>query len=100
MICTNCGHERPEGNYCPQCSFVDLDSLRSIQISPSVTPSRKNSVPPRRPNNSFEKGVRRDPRGVPYLDKSGTPLKMKESFNPRHYSRSQNNIQIRNGGNS
>jgi hypothetical protein len=46
-----------------------------------------NNIPPRTPNNSFERGVRKDERGVPYLDKDASPIHLKESFNPRAYER-------------
>lgn len=45
-------------------------------------------VAPTRPNNSFERGIRRDERGLPYLDASGQPLRMGEGFDPRKYGKS------------
>jgi len=65
-VCADCGRE--------------LDHSDFIVIS--------KGPPPRQPNNSFEKGVRRDERGIPYLNESGNPIKMGESFNPRKYKRS------------
>ena len=62
-----------------------LEKMKSIQVSPSAMPSRRNDKPPRRPNNSFEKGNRLDDRGLPYLDKDAMPLKMKEDFRPEKY---------------
>jgi hypothetical protein len=59
-----------------------------------------NNVPPRTPNNSFERGVRKDERGLPYLDDNGQPLRMKESFNPKRYSRGDKSIKVSTGGNS
>lgn len=100
MICPHCGYERERGNSCPACNRVDLDALRSINISYDVNPRRKNDVPPRRPNNSFERGVRTDERGIPYLDKNGQPLRMKESFNPKDYERSDRTIRVSTGGDS
>lgn len=99
MTCTRCGQPWEAGNFCPHCGAVDLDALRSIQVSPSATPSRKNSVPPRRPNNSYERGVRKDERGLPYLDTNGKPVRLKEKFDRRHYQRSEQSITIRTGGN-
>jgi hypothetical protein len=61
--------------------------LASVMIAPSAMPSRLNGIPPRRPNNSFEKGIRRDDRGVPFLDTKGSPLRMKETFRPSDYGR-------------
>jgi hypothetical protein len=41
--------------------------------------------PPSGSKNSWERGIRSDERGVPYLDKAGSPLSMGEPFNPREY---------------
>lgn len=80
-----------KGWLCVRCGeAIDLghnDDLASVQIAPSAMPSRLNGIPPRRPNNSFEKGNRLDDRGVPYLDKHGSPLKMKDPFRPSDYGR-------------
>lgn len=94
MICRHCGYRRRKGNSCPKCRRVDLDALRSINVSYQVNPSRMNAVPPRQPQNSFERGVRRDERGIAYLDKNGAPLRMKESFNPKSYERGNPSIKI------
>jgi hypothetical protein len=59
--------------------------------------SRHGASVPRRPNNSFERGVRRDNRGLPYLDSKGRPLRMKEPFDRRDYGESP--IVIPSGGN-
>lgn len=97
-ICSHCGEERRQRrNSCEHCGRVDLEALRSIRISYEVNPSRMNNVPPRTPNNSFEKGIRKDERGVPYLRSNGTPLKLGESFNSRHYGEHKVSI---GGGNS
>lgn len=98
--CPHCGYERQGRNSCPSCGRVDLDTLRSIYISYEVNPRRKNDVPPRKPNNSFEKGIRRDERGVAYLDSNGQPLRMKESFNSKAYERSDETIKVSTGVNS
>ncbi len=100
MTCFHCGHNRETGNYCPQCGRVDLDALRSVQVSPSATPSRKNSVPPSRPNNSFERGVRKDDRGIPYLDSNGKPLRLKEKFDRKLYAKAERpSVTLSTGGN-
>ncbi len=62
--CVHCGRQLPEEEW---------DLVRRV------------SAPPRRPNNSFEKGIRTDERGLPYLDANGQPLRMGEPFNPRDY---------------
>lgn len=77
-----------------------MDAIRSINISPSATPNRRNSIPPRTPNNSFERGNRTDERGIAYLDRDGKPLKMKESFNKKDYESGRESIKISAGGNS
>lgn len=100
MICWKCGKRRLKGNSCPHCKAVDLDRLRSINVQPSATPSRKNSIAPRRPNNSFEKGRRTDSRGLSYLNSDGQPLKMKESFDRSKYWEDRTSITVSNGGNS
>tara|TARA_R100000742_G_C4259626_1_gene77439 strand:+ start:216 stop:431 length:216 start_codon:yes stop_codon:yes gene_type:complete len=56
-----------------------------LNIAPSATPSIKNNIAPRRPNNSWERGTRKDDRGVPYLDKKLEPVKMGEKFNEYDY---------------
>jgi len=92
IVCPHCHKSRTSGNSCRVdrggCGRIDREAIESIQISPSATPSRRNSIPPRTPNNSFEKGVRRDERGVPLLDKDASPLHLGEGFNKRSYERS------------
>jgi hypothetical protein len=100
ITCPHCLTKRRKGNSCRKCGRVDLDALRSIRISYEVNPSRMNNVAPRSPNNSFEKGIRKDERGIPYLDTNAKPLRMKESFNPKHYKRSDKSIKVSTGGNS
>jgi hypothetical protein len=70
-------------SYCKHCGRLVSDSDELLVIE-----DKSRSKPPRVPNNSFERGVRRDNRGLPYLDKNGNPLRMKESFNPRDYGES------------
>lgn len=62
-VCMDCGRE--------------LDKADFVVIS--------KGQPPRQPNNSFGRGVRRDRRGIAYLSSDGTPLRMGESFDPRKY---------------
>ena len=57
--------------------------VRTIQISPSATPSRRNTIPPRAPNNSWEKGIARDERGMPLLDSSNEPIGLHEMASNR-----------------
>jgi len=82
--CQFCGefqdHTR---NFCTKCSSV-VDTI-VMNIAPSAMPSTKNHVPPRKPNNSWEKGIRKDNRGVPYLDKTGQEVRMGEKFNKYDY---------------
>lgn len=62
-VCADCGRE--------------LDGSDFLVIS--------RGGPPRQPGNSFEKGIRRDGRGLPYLSGDGKPIRMGESFDPRKY---------------
>jgi hypothetical protein len=41
--------------------------------------------PPRRHENPWGRGIRKDERGLPYLDKNGQPLRLGEPFNPDSY---------------
>lgn len=42
---------------------------QTVAIAPSAMPTRHNDIPPRTPNNSWEKGVAvHKPSGMPYLD--------------------------------
>jgi len=57
--------------------------LQSIQFSPACTPTRRNTIPPRPANNSWEKGVATNERGMPLLDKNLEPIGLKEYANNR-----------------
>lgn len=86
----DCPHYQTRINQesCHKCGRSTLaEVLSTVSVSPRVNPSRKNA-PPRQPNNSFERGIRKDDRGVPYLDKNGKALRMKEGFNRRDYGQS------------
>jgi hypothetical protein len=65
----------------------DFVGFTAKPVSKQGIPSQWNKVPPRRPNNSFERGRRLDERGLSYLDGHGKPLKMKEAFDPSKYGK-------------
>lgn len=98
--CPYCGHNRQGRNSCPKCGRIDREVYDSIQISPQVKGISRNHLPPRTPNNSFEKGNRLDERGLAYLDHAGSPLKMKETFDETKYNGGKEVIKISTGGNS
>lgn len=61
--------------------------LRSIQLNPrTCSPSSRNNVAPRGTDgqNSWEKGVATDHRGLPYLDKNGAVIPIKKFAEKRH----------------
>lgn len=49
-----------------------------IQISPKATPSKRSLSPPKKPDNSWERGIATDERGMPFLGKGGAPIGVKE----------------------
>jgi len=58
---------------------------RGLSVAPSATPSRSSNrkfVPPATPNNSYERGIPRDSRGMPYLDENGGVMGQRE-FNSK-----------------
>lgn len=65
-------HEPCGDSECFRCK------LAGLQFAPSAMPSRKNLVPPRTPTNSWERGIARDGRGVPVLDKRGQEIPIKK----------------------
>lgn len=97
MICPQCETEFQK-TFCPNCGLANQEVLGSIQIAPSAMPSRKNAIPPRRSNNSFERGNRLDERGLPLLKPNGKPMKMKDRYDPKKYGREKVTIPS-NGGN-
>lgn len=54
-----------------------------LNVSPAATPTRRNSVPPATPNNSFERGVPKDSRGMPFFDERGGVIGQKEYITRR-----------------
>lgn len=57
---------------------------RGLQVSPAATPNRRNQIPPRTPNNSWERGIAKDARGMPLLDADYRPLGIKKYGENRH----------------
>lgn len=60
---------------------------QGMNLAPSATPTRMANrpfVPPATPNNSYEKGVPRDRRGMPYLDTAGGVMHQREYNAKRH----------------
>lgn len=53
--------------------------VRGVQFSPAATPTRSigRTSKPREATNSWEKGVARDSRNMPYLDSSGNEIPIK-----------------------
>jgi hypothetical protein len=68
---------------CATGSTCFRHKLRSIQFSPACTPTRRNTIPPRTPQNSWERGVATDSRGMPLLDSNCQPIGLKELANNR-----------------
>lgn len=69
-----------DGSHGPECFGC---KIRSIQISPSATPSRRNNIPPAQGNNSWEKGILRDERGLP-IRRGGKVIPLKTAAAERH----------------
>lgn len=73
---------------CSTGSMCFKHKIRTIQWSPSCTPSRRNTIPPKAPNNAWERGIAKDERGMPLLDSNCEPIGLKEMANKRgHYER-------------
>ena len=82
FACTNLRHAEAHPvpvDGCGICRF----SNGTIQISPKATPSKRSPTPPRKPNNSWERGLATDERGMP-LYMGGKPLGVKEAAERRH----------------
>lgn len=54
------------------------EKARSISVSPAATPNRRNNVPSKRGNNSWERGVATDARGMPIRKANGDVIPVKE----------------------
>lgn len=67
------------GECCSQCG-------RSIGEEELVLVTSASS-PPHRYENPYGRGVRRDERGIAYLDENGAPLRLGEPFDPRKYGK-------------
>lgn len=81
FTCAETAHQalHPNGDVdgCVQCHH------QSIQLSPAATPTSRNSIAPAKPRNSWEKGQALDRRGIPYVNKDGTPIGVKDFANNR-----------------
>lgn len=64
--------------------------ILSIDISPKATPTRKNNVPPKvnESANAWERGIVKDDRGMPLLNK-GKLVGVKEYANNRGHFEKQ-----------
>lgn len=71
-------HRGQHGESCFGCK------VHSIQVSPSAMPSRRNSIAPARPMNSWERGVVRDDRGLPVRRENGDVIGLHEYSGNRH----------------
>lgn len=60
--------------------------LRSLQVSPAATPTKTRQIAPigSKNLNSWERGVKCDERGVPYLRSNGDQISVKEYGEQRH----------------
>lgn len=67
-------HDGQHGDDCFGCK------IKTVQLSPSSTPSRRNSIPPKTnpDSNAWERGIARDSRGMPVLDENLQPMGLKE----------------------
>jgi len=80
--CTNKRHTEAHPVPVDGCGICRL-SQGEIQLSPKATPSKRSPVPPRKPNNSWEKGLARNERGMPLM-MDGRPIGVKEYAERRH----------------
>lgn len=81
-----CEREKDEWGVCDDPSCFPC-KLKSIQISPYATPTRRSnrgpSTPPRGNSNSWEKGIPTDSRGMPVLKSDGSPMGQAEYASKR-----------------
>lgn len=90
--CFECSEERHQALH-PEPDDECLSCrLRSVQISPAATPSKRN------PNNpptwhegrtTWEKGIATDSRNMPLLDAGLNPVPIKRYSENRHYIEEQ-----------
>ena len=82
--CNDCTEERHAALHpvrVDDCQHCRLSG--EIQISPKATPSKRSATPPRVHENSWESGIARDERGMPFLGEGGQPIGVKE-YGKRH----------------
>lgn len=60
--------------------------VKTIQLSPNATPSRRNHIPPKvnKESNAWHRGVVQDSRGMPLLNEKLAPVGLKEYSENRH----------------
>ncbi len=58
--------------------------IAPAQWSPRATPSSFNSIPPRTPDNAWERGELVDHRNMPLIDGNLNPIPVKDLANDRH----------------
>lgn len=73
-------HRRHQGQHGEGCFGC---KVHSVQVSPSAMPSRRNTIPPARPMNSWERGVVRDDRGLPVRRANGDLIPVHEYASER-----------------
>ncbi len=73
------------GEFCATCGRP-IDEQELVLVTSA-------STPPHRHENPYGRGIRRDERGIPYLDANGSPLLLGESFDPRKYGKGSVTIQ-------
>lgn len=68
----------------PDAECLSCRLQGTIQIHRNATPTKtKSKTPPRTPNNSWEKGIARDDRGMPLM-RDGKPVSIKQYAENRH----------------
>jgi hypothetical protein len=76
--CTEAAHAEAHPERVDGCAHCWLSG--TIQLSPKATPSKQSKAPPtvHTSMNSWESGIARDERGMPFLGKGGQPIGVKE----------------------
>ena len=78
-----------------ECVTCRRERWGSVQLSRKATPTKsKSKALCSKPNNSWEKGIPRDERGVPFLDKKGGIVYQKEFVENRRQWRNTSREQI------